>query len=621
MLILQASEGVAVERALPPHAVGAVRSLLQLATPLAQDSEEPVQLSATIERDRIAVVGRDPEGGVRLAVTLVHRDGAPSRAELVGGLGLLMTPGPAPGPLVALLRARLSAREVALPWVTIEREPEEGELSERAVERQDWSTIDRWLSDGALREARAALAEIATPEDRMALAHLALRWRLAGDPARAAALVAGRDAEQQPHAVLALRIARGDVVRTEEALEALPRARPCEAVDLSALWRRGGECDQASAVADEIVTRQPSCAEAAYEAVQCHTRSGRLRAAEAVLERAAQASPSPLALLQAKSALLTRAGDHAAAWRVEVQIATRRLAGRGVLGGARFLIAWVAEELQVRWQALVTTLTAKGAPQADGEGAEARWCPQVANLSCLRLASGGDFLMGAQSTSEGEPGFDAAAAEDEAPVRRVSIAPLYAMETEVDVRSYTACVRAGGCRVEDVQTLGGYFNYGQPLRADHPVNGVSWAGASRYCAWIGGRLPTEAEWEFLARGADGRRFPWGDEVPECGAGGSRSGHQGCPVDGTRPPGILVESSAAGLTSMGSGVWEWVSDWYGPYDAADLVNPAGPKVGADRVQRGGGWTTEEAIERRASYRASMPPDARASDVGFRCVRSR
>jgi sulfatase modifying factor 1 len=91
------------------------------------------------------------------------------------------------------------------------------------------------------------------------------------------------------------------------------------------------------------------------------------------------------------------------------------------------------------------------------------------------------------------------------------------------------------------------------------------------------------------------------------------------VDGTRPPGILVAGSASGLTAMGSGVWEWVSDWYGPYGVDAEVDPTGPVEGTDRVQRGGGWTTEEPVERRSSYRASMPPSTRASDVGFRCVR--
>ncbi len=67
--------------------------------------------------------------------------------------------------------------------------------------------------------------------------------------------------------------------------------------------------------------------------------------------------------------------------------------------------------------------------------------------------------------------------------------------------------------------------------------------------------------------------------------------------------------------MGDGVWEWVADWYGPYAGTT----GGPPAGKERVQRGGGWTTEDPLERRASYRARMPPDSKLSDVGFRCVR--
>jgi formylglycine-generating enzyme required for sulfatase activity len=193
------------------------------------------------------------------------------------------------------------------------------------------------------------------------------------------------------------------------------------------------------------------------------------------------------------------------------------------------------------------------------------------------------------------------------------------MRTEVDVRAYTLCVKAGVCRLEDVLTVGGYFNYGQPHRAGHPINGVSWFGAQRFCGWLGGRLPTEAEWEFLARGTDQRRFPWGDAPAGCADDRSARFHEGCPSDGTRPPGIHTVASAAGLAAMGGGVWEWVSDWYGAYSSMPLHDPTGPPNGAKRVQRGGAWSSDDPLERRASHRASMPPDSRLSDVGFRCVR--
>jgi len=247
------------------------------------------------------------------------------------------------------------------------------------------------------------------------------------------------------------------------------------------------------------------------------------------------------------------------------------------------------------------------------------WCPTTAALPCLRFVPGGTYHMGAQATQPDAPAHDLDASADEAPVHVVTISALYVMRTEVNAHAYMRCVGAGACRLEDVLTVGGYFNYGQPHRGSHPINGVNWFGARRFCEWLGGRLPTEAEWEFLARGSDERRFPWGEEPPDCVDGRSAGLHQGCPSDGTRPPGIRTTATAAGLVAMGGGVWEWVSDWYGSYESRPLHDPVGPATGTRRVQRGGAWSSEGPLERRGSHRASMPPDSRLSDVGFRCVR--
>jgi formylglycine-generating enzyme required for sulfatase activity len=227
--------------------------------------------------------------------------------------------------------------------------------------------------------------------------------------------------------------------------------------------------------------------------------------------------------------------------------------------------------------------------------------------------------MGAQATDTAGPGYDPDATPEEGPPRRVTVGALTAHVREVDARSYRLCVQAGACRLGDVLAEGGYFNYGQSERGEYPMNGVSWVGAQRFCRWMGGRLPTEAEWEYLARGAEGRRFPWGDHAPRCRVGANARIPQGCPTDGTGPPGLAQTRSAMGLAGMGDGVWEWVADWYGPYAPSVTVRPTGPATGVERVHRGGGWTTEVSTERRASFRAALPPDTRLSDVGFRCVR--
>jgi formylglycine-generating enzyme required for sulfatase activity len=298
----------------------------------------------------------------------------------------------------------------------------------------------------------------------------------------------------------------------------------------------------------------------------------------------------------------------------------------GRFSAIRVIAAWLTGRFQSAARRIAAAWTTSTTGTTPRPPAAERWCPQVGkepqqrDLACLRRVPRGTFLMGAQSADPGGPGYDEDASADEGPTRMVTIASFYAMHTEVDVSSYTHCVKVGACRAEDALATGGYQNYGHPHRGAHSMNGVSWFGAQRYCAWIDARLPTEAEWEFLARGEDGWRFPWGNDLPDCRPTRNRLRPQGCPVDGTQAPAHQPITSAMKLAAMGSGLLEWVADWYGPYASEAPSNPTGPGEGKARVQRGGSWATEEPLEYRAAYRASMPPDSQSSDVGFRCVRS-
>jgi formylglycine-generating enzyme required for sulfatase activity len=221
----------------------------------------------------------------------------------------------------------------------------------------------------------------------------------------------------------------------------------------------------------------------------------------------------------------------------------------------------------------------------------------------VRIAAGPQ-TFGAQSTDESAPGYDPEAAPDEAPVRIVDV-PTYGLDMHlVTVAEYGDCVEHCGCDAGAV-ARGGYMNYGAVGREYHPMNGVSWHEARAYCKWIGARLPTEAEWERAARGPQGLRFPWGNQPPTCDSRGDGTAHEACPHDGTRPVGDQTADSPFGVRGLAGGVWEWTQTAYG----AD---------GSTRVQKGGGWDSDDMMERRAAFRGGLPPETRLADVGFRCA---
>jgi serine/threonine protein kinase len=235
--------------------------------------------------------------------------------------------------------------------------------------------------------------------------------------------------------------------------------------------------------------------------------------------------------------------------------------------------------------------------------------------SVLVLVAAGSFLRGS-AAGEGEGEGEG----DERPQRSMHLDAFYIDKQEVTVARYRKCVRAGTCTAPDT---GGYCNWGKSDREDHPVNCVNWEQARRYCAWAGGRLPSEAEWEKAARGTDGRRYPWGSEGATCARAVMAAA--GCWKDRTWPVGSKPSGdSPCGAQDMAGNVWEWVNDWYGKdyYASSPARNPPGPSSGNWRVVRGGSWI-EFAGSVRAAYRFySSPPAFRFNHVvGFRCARTR
>jgi sulfatase modifying factor 1 len=259
------------------------------------------------------------------------------------------------------------------------------------------------------------------------------------------------------------------------------------------------------------------------------------------------------------------------------------------------------------------------------------------------LLDGGEFLMG-------EAGASAYPADGEGPVRRVRLDPFWIEPTAVSNLDFARFVEQTG-HVTEAERFGWSFVFAGLLpddfpatrgvsrapwwrqvegafwsrpegpqsdveeRSDHPVVHVSWNDAQAYCDWAGARLPTEAEWEYAARGGLPEKvFPWGDELEPGGEhrmnvwqgtfpqeNSEADGYYGtCPV-GAFPP------NGYGLHNMTGNVWEWCADWYVP--------------GQNRSTRGGSYLCHASYCRRyrVAARNSMEPDSTTGNTGFRCVR--
>ena len=220
------------------------------------------------------------------------------------------------------------------------------------------------------------------------------------------------------------------------------------------------------------------------------------------------------------------------------------------------------------------------------------------------LIPAGEFIMGKDS----EKGYDFS------PAHKVKVNSIYMDRHEVTNGEYLRFCEATNHKLPEFWNSS-IFKNGEDF-LNYPVIGINWGEAKKYAEWSGKRLPTEAEWEYAARGGlIDKEYPNGDEWIKERAKQDSKGWKNLidPVEKYEPNGF-------GLYDMGGNVWEWVSDRYSAtyYEESKVDNPVGPDEGSNRVIRSGSWHSG-AMCKRVYYRKALPANWCDFAVGFRCVK--
>jgi serine/threonine-protein kinase len=246
----------------------------------------------------------------------------------------------------------------------------------------------------------------------------------------------------------------------------------------------------------------------------------------------------------------------------------------------------------------------------------------------MTLIQGGWLQMGAEDGYEAEK------------VHTVYVDSFYLDEHEVTNAEFLKFVEATKYVTEAEKnvdpsapsvTWKTFAAFATPERLEHPVVGVSWNDAKAYAEWAGKRLPTEAEWEYAARGGTTGKFPWGDAEPTGKANVGKKREESGALAAATPDAVVMppttqvksfEPNGYGLYDMIGNVWEWCADWYDQqyYGVSPERNPPGPATGTSRVQRGASCFTDSR-QVRVSMRIGVRPEDVQLDIGFRCAKSK
>jgi sulfatase modifying factor 1 len=275
---------------------------------------------------------------------------------------------------------------------------------------------------------------------------------------------------------------------------------------------------------------------------------------------------------------------------------------------------------------------------------------------------GGRFLMG----TDNKDGFPA---DGEGPVRAVTIDPFYLDASPVTNQQFAEFIRGTGYKTES-ERFGWSFVFRKHIapenmdrliddtvrgvewwckvngaswehpegpdssietRGNYPTVHVSWNDALAYCEWAGKRLPTEAEWEYAARGGlEQKIYPWGDELTPDGKHLCNIWQGEFPENDTAEDGYSAPApvnafvpNLYGLNTITGNAWEWCSDWFHPsyHVAAVKRNPIGPPSGTNKVMKGGSYLCHASYcnRYRVAARTSNTPDSATTNISFRCAR--
>jgi formylglycine-generating enzyme required for sulfatase activity len=263
-----------------------------------------------------------------------------------------------------------------------------------------------------------------------------------------------------------------------------------------------------------------------------------------------------------------------------------------------------------------------GSMRPDSYGIVQVWVPH----GTFRMGSTDTEVAAVRDGAPAPPTWVLGELPSEQPAHEVSITRGFWLDRdEVTNQAFQAFVDAGGYADRGLWSDAGWAwlqsavpgTVPRPcssLAADQPRACITWFEAEAYAHWRGGRLPSEAEWEYATRGPTSRIYPWGDawDAARCNVEGS--------VAATAVGSYAAGASWVGARDLAGNVMEWVADWLDPayYATSPVSDPTGPATGTKKVEKGGWWGSNQFVARAAYRHFEDPPDYQDHHIGFRIV---